>query len=166
MKLRDLLISKGKNYFYIMHLSYNSKNKEKLWNFAKENSLIGLDVPGIVYDDWLKIRNSVMRMLSKTWIRQFDTFCSEMQVGDIVIVLNGWDSVLGIAEIIKNRHGYNRKFSAKQIFFDHIRKVKWLKTYEYDARQKLPTQLKGFNNTLSKITPKSTRWELLTQLDI
>ncbi|MEM2506001.1 MAG: hypothetical protein QXF61_03020 [Nitrososphaeria archaeon] len=166
MKLKDLLNSKGKNHFYIVHLSYNGKNREKLWNFAKENSLIGLDLPGIVYDDWLKIRNSVARRVSKTWIRQFDTFCTEMQVGDVVIVLNGWDSVLGVAEITRDRHEYNRIFSDKQIFFDHIRKVKWLKTNEYNARQKLPTQLKGFNNTLSKVTPKSKRWELLTNLDV
>lgn len=166
MKLKDLLISKGKNYFYIMHLSYNSRKRKDLWNFAKENNVIGLDFPDIVYDDWLKIQHLVIRRLSKNWIRQFNTFCTEMQVGDIVIILNGWNSILGVAEIAENEYKYNRTFSAKQIFFDHTRKVNWLKVHEYNARQKLPIPLKGFNNTLFKVTSKSTRWKLLTNLDI
>jgi hypothetical protein len=166
MKLKDLIKNKGRNYFYIMHLSYNGENRRELWNFAKKNNLIGLDVPGIVYDDWFKIRHSVVKKLSKTWIRQFDIICTEMQVGDIVVVLNDWDSILGIAEITGKRHEYNRTFFAEHKFFDHVRRVKWLKIYEYDKRQKLPIPLKGFNNTLSKVTPKSTGWKILTNLDL
>jgi predicted Mrr-cat superfamily restriction endonuclease len=166
MMIRDLLLDKGKNYFYLMHLSYNGKQRRELWNFAKENDLIGLDVPEIVTDDWSKICHSVKRRLSKTWIRQFNIFCTEMQAGDIVIILNGWDSILGIAELTKNSYEYDRALSAEQKFFDHIRKVKWLKKYEYHSRLTLSTSLQGFNNTLSKVVPNSTRWSILTSLDI
>jgi hypothetical protein len=100
MKIKDLLFAEGKDHFYIMHLSYNGKRRE-LWDFAKENNLIGLDVPEIVTNDWLKIRQLAKSKLTNTWVRQFDIFCTEMQAGDIVIVLNGWDSILGIAELTR-----------------------------------------------------------------
>jgi hypothetical protein len=54
MNFQDLLAGKRKDYFYIMHLSYNGDRREKLWNYAKDRGLIGLDVQGIVTDDGLK----------------------------------------------------------------------------------------------------------------
>lgn len=166
MKVKDLLLAKGKAHFYVMHLSYNGKRRRDLWDFAKENNLIGLDVPEIVTADWLKIRQSAKRKLTNTWIRQFDIFCAEMQAGDIVIILNGWNSVLGIAEVTQNSYEYDPTLSAEQKFFDHIREVRWLKKYEYPNRLTLSTPLQGFNNTLSKVVPNSKRWSILTSLDI
>ncbi|MEM2129050.1 MAG: hypothetical protein QXZ70_00475 [Candidatus Bathyarchaeia archaeon] len=57
MKLDEFLFKTSKDYFYIMHLSYNGRKKPRLWNFAKEKKLIGLDAPGIVTDDWNKTVN-------------------------------------------------------------------------------------------------------------
>ena len=151
-------------YFYIMHLSYNGRKKRELWNYAKNENLIGLDYPKIVTDDWVKIRESVKRFLSKIWVKQFDIFCKEMKIGDVVLVLNGWDSLLGIAEVIERCHRYNRELSENHIFFDHVRRVKWKVKYEYDDRLKLPEPLKGFNNTLSRVVPHKKRWTILSNL--
>jgi len=166
MKFGALLSARGKNYFYIMHLSYNGDKREELWNYAKGKNLIGLDAPGIVTKDWIKVRESAKRSLGRTWTRQFDILCTEMLAGDLVLVLNGWDSLLGIAEIVGNRHNYDRKLSDTHTFFNHIRQVKWVKKHEYANRQTLPEPLQGFNNTLSKVTPSSPRWSLLTDLNI
>jgi hypothetical protein len=168
MKLSAVLSDKGKDYFYIMHLSYNGSRRKELWEYASKENLIGLDAPRIVRENWIDARKkeSVRRQLGAIWIRQFDTFCFEMGVGDIVLVLSGWDSLLGIAEIVKREHKYDKELSASERFFDHVRHVKWVKKYEYDKRQMLPEPLVGFNNTLSKITPHSPRWLILTNLNV
>ena len=168
MKLSNVLSNKGKDYFYIMHLSYNGRKREKLWNYAKDNDLIGLDAPGIVKENWAEARKkeSVRMQLGDTWIRQFDTFCFEMGVGDIVAVLSGWDSLLGIAEIVTSKHEHDRKLSDSGEFFDHVRHVKWVKKYDYANRKTLSEPLVGFNNTVSKVTPRSPRWPILTSLNI
>lgn len=166
MKLGTMLSEKGKDYFYIMHLSYNGSQREELWNYAKEEDLIGLDAPRIVRDNWSRVRESVKGKLSKTWVRQFDILCSEMVVGDIVLVLNGWNSLLGIAEILGRRHGYDKDLSKNKTFFDHVRQVRWIRKYEYANRKALPEPLKGFNNTLSRVTPSSPRWSILKDLAI
>lgn len=47
MKLNALL--KGRDYFYIMHLNYANQGertmeiRERLWNYARENEVIGLN---------------------------------------------------------------------------------------------------------------------------
>ena len=166
MKFENLLSDRGKDYFYIMHLSYNGSKRRELWNYAKENNIIGLDASRIVRDDWTKVRHSAKRLLPDIWVRQFDTFCSEMRRGDIVLALKGWDSLLGVAEITQRHHIYNRQLSATEKFFDHIRQVKWIRKYEYDYRQILSKPLEGFNNTLSIVTRSSPRWSILTNLTI
>jgi hypothetical protein len=48
MKFGSIVLSRGKDYFYIMHLAYGlgrEKERERLWNYAKQNKLIGLDLP-------------------------------------------------------------------------------------------------------------------------
>ena len=166
MKFSTMLSDKGKDYFYIMHLSYNGNKREELWNYAKDNNLIGLDAPGIVTENWTEARKreSVRRQLGVTWIRQFDTFCFEMGVGDLVLVLCGWDSLLGVAEIVRRKHRYDRELSASEKFFDHVKPVKWIKKYEYANRERLAEPLVSFNNTVSKVTPRSRRWSALTSL--
>lgn len=50
MNFGDLLRSERKDYFYIMHLSYgtNKAERERLWNYAIDKKMIGLDLPDIV----------------------------------------------------------------------------------------------------------------------
>jgi hypothetical protein len=168
MKLADLLSSRKKNYFYIMHLSYEGAERERLWNYAREHDLIGLDLPDDVTDDWVKVCEKVKESIPNIWVRQFDIFCYEMKVDDIVVALNGWNSLLGIAEIVEPNHRYDRSLSGKELtgFFDHIRRVRWIKEYEYIHRLPLPRPIKGFNNTLSRVKHGSQRWSDLIGLNI
>lgn len=166
MGFKALLSEKGKDYFYIMHLSYNGRERERLWNYARENNLIGLDVPSIVTDNWIKVRESAKKSLPNIWVRQFDIFCNEMKVGDIVVTLNGWGSLLGVAKITESHHRYDKELSDKEIFFDHVRQVQWIKRREYANRLLIPEPIKGFNNTLSKVMPHTRRWSILTNLGI
>lgn len=120
MKVEDLLSEKDLNYFYIMHLSYEGDKREELWNYARENKCIGLDYPSLVKDDWNKISNDKKEewledgSLSHTWRNQFDRFCNKMKKGDIVLVLSGCDSLLGIAEI-EDRYRYVENLYPSQI---------------------------------------------------
>jgi len=166
MKIGTILSSKGRDYFYIMHLSYNGQNREELWNYAKKNRVIGLDSPRIVRDNWLKVRESATKGLGKIWTKQFDIVCSELHTGDIILAIHGWDSLLGVAEISKPTHEYDRNLSKTGVFFDHTREVNWIKAYEYSDRQVLPKPLEGFNNTISKVSSSSPRWSILTNLNI
>jgi len=168
VKIADLLFTRKKDYFYIMHLSYNGDERERLWNYAREHNLIGLDLPDDVTDDWIKVREKVKRSIPNIWVRQFDMFCNEMTVGDIVLTFNGWDSLLGIAEIAECNHQYDRSLSGKELtgFFDHIRRVRWIREYEYTNRLPLSQPIEGFNNTLSKVKSNSRRWSYLTGLVI
>lgn len=168
MKVEDLLSEKEKDYFYIMHLSYNGRERKRLWNYAKENNLIGLDYPDVVTDDWNKIREAVKGSLPPIWVKQFDMFCNEMKVGDIVLVLSGWDSLLGIAEIIEYRYQYDKNLSQGIVepFFDHVRQVQWIIKYEYANRLSIPQPIKGFNNTLSRVESHTHRWLILKNLNI
>jgi len=69
----------------------------------------------------LKSKESAIKKLRSGWIDQFDKFCYEMEIGDIVIVLDGQKYVLGVASITKNQHEYSKKLREEGSFFDHIR---------------------------------------------
>lgn len=158
----ETLVSK-KNYFYIMHLSYNGRKRKELWNYAKEKNLIGLDYPSVVYDDWNKVRNIVKERLPKIWVKQFDMFCNEMKIDDIVVVFEGWHSILGIAKVSESDYQYETELSEEKggDFFDHVRPVQWIKKYKYGKHPKTPSLIKGFNNTLYKVVPGTKRWSAL-----
>jgi len=170
MKFEDLLLSEKKNYFYIMHLSYggDKKEQERLWNYATSHNLIGLDQPKIVKTDWTTLSEPEKKATSRTWIRQFNDFCSNMKTGDYVVILNGWTHLLGIARIAEPRHKFDRRLTGKEEkgFFDHIRKVDWKLRYEYSKRLPLLQYVKGFNNTLSKVSPDSSWWNILTKVEL
>jgi len=159
-----------KDYFYIMHLSYNGAERERLWNYAKDNRVIGLDAPRHVKGNWLDVRETAKKSLGSGWVRQFDVFCDVDQKGihkgDLVMVLNGMMSVLGIARVTESAHIYDKKLSASEIFFDHARRIEWLRKYEYASLVILPKLLEGFSNTLSRVPPKSPRWPMFTNLDL
>jgi len=167
MRLDELLSEKGKNYFYIMHLSYGEgsiENRKRLWNYAKENNVIGLDYPGVVTDDWSRTPEEMRRLLPPIWRKQFDMFCNEMEIGDIVVILEGWLSLLGIAEVLK-RHEYRRELSETRKFFDHVREVRWLKKYDFGEHPRLPNPVKGFLNTIHRVEHGTNRWRILSTID-
>jgi len=157
MRVRELPSRMGLDHIYIMHLSYDGGERERLWNYAKENNLIGLDAPMAVTNDWGRIRESAKKLLSKRWVNQFDLFCG-MNKGDIVLVLDGWDFLLGIGKVTENHHHYEAKLSAERIFFDHIRRVRWIVQHEYNERFRLPRRLHGFNNALTQVRVGTEHW--------
>lgn len=168
MNFGDLLRSERKDYFYIMHLSYgtNKAERERLWNYAIDKKMIGLDLPDIVRKAWTTLSEPEKQAVSKRWKRQFDLFCVKMKTGDYVVVLDGWFSLLGIAQITKPEYKYDKKLSGKEGtgFFDHVREdVIWKLKYKYDGLR-LDPPIKGFDNTLSPVTPRSPRWEILTRI--
>jgi len=95
-------------------------------------------------------------------------FCNEMKKGDIVLILSGWDSLLGVAEIIESRYQYDRNLSERIVepFFDHVRQVRWDRKYEYASRLTIPQPIRGFNNTLYRVEPPTRRWLILENLEI
>ena len=167
MRLDELLSGKGKNYFYIMHLSYGEgrkENRKPLWNYAKENNIIGLDYSSVVTDDWIRTPEETRRRLPAIWRKQFDMFCSEMVIGDIVVILEGWLSLLGIAEVL-SRYTYRGELSETETFFDHVREVRWLKEYDFGEHPRLPTPVKGFLNTIYRVERGTNRWRILSTID-
>jgi len=163
MKLEKFLSELNRDHFYIMHLSYEGEDKERLWNYAKENRLIGLQ-HSLVTDYWLTIRERVKYQLDPLWINQFNVFCEDMQIGDIVLVLDGCEYLLGIAEIRENLAKYNKKL--RRVFFDHIRLVSWIVEYNYDKSAQLSNTLDKFTKTLRKVDVCKRYWDDLASLQI
>ena len=167
----ELLASEHKDHFYLMHLSYglDKKERERLWKYATEGNMIGLDLPDIVKRDWVTLSESERERAGSHWINQFDLFCSEMNVGDYVVILNGTYSVLGIAKITEPKHHFRPNLSNNTNpcrFFDHVREnVKWVRQYPWDGYV-LPERL-TFDGTLDRVTPRtrSHRWIVLTMID-
>lgn len=159
MKLKSLLDTEGKDYFYIMHLSYgNNHRREPLWDYAKENEVIGLDLPGIVDDSWNKekVKELARRKgISAIWEKQFDIFY-EMERCDIVMILSGWKSILGVAKVADGEPKYDKKLKKEENFFEHIREVSWLKKYDFDKPFVLQEDV-TFYNTL-KMVKQDTAW--------
>jgi len=165
MKITDLL--SGKEYFYLMHLSwgYNSRRRE-LWDFARQKRIIGLDHREVT-SDWPAVRDNVKKKLSGTWINQFDMLCENMSLesmdnGDIVVVMAGWDHVLGIGRVI-GPHRYNIAYRDLETFFDHVRPVEWIIEYDYENQKKIPRVY--FDRTLLRIDRSNKRWPLFLSLD-
>ena len=155
--LEDILAAKGKEYFFIMHLSYNGSRRKVLWDYAKKMNLIGLDHRE-VEQDWRTVPSSLREKVGKKWAGQFDMLCSEMIVGDIVLIIKGWDSLLGVAEVTKPKHQYRPELNG--IFFDHVRDIKWIRKNEYSEREPFHPPL-VFYNTLERVPKSSPRWNLL-----
>ena len=168
MKLISLLNQKGKNYFYIMHLSYDGAEKEPLWKYAREHNIIGISHREVWEYDWIKAPESVKNRISELWQNQLNIFSKRIEKNDTVIVLNGWDSILGITENI-GPYKYKKELShfkpVNGDFFCYIREVQWRKEYDYNQRYKLRNPLYGFNNTISKVKKDDKRWTKLVNLD-
>jgi hypothetical protein len=164
MKFKSLLDGEEKDYFCIMHLSYGINYKRKiLWDYAKENKVIGLDLPDVVNGNWNKetIKETARNEgISPLWENQFDLFYS-MEKGDIVMILQGWKSVLGVGKVVGEPPEFSK--SKKGEFFEHTRKVDWIKTYGLDE---VPCRAEGFNRTLLRIEQTSKWWSNLTNIEI
>jgi len=168
MKLISLLNQKGKNHFYIMHLSYNGAEREPLWKYAREHNIIGISHREVWEHDWIKASDSVKNRTSKFWQNQLNIFSKEIENNDTVIIFNGWDSILGIAEII-GPYKYQKQLARFEPengdFFCYTREIQWRKEYDYNTSYKLISPLNGFNNTISKVKQSDKRWTKLVNLD-
>ena len=166
MKVGQLLSDTGEEYFYIMHLSYEGRERRRLWQYAQRDRVIGLSHHA-VNGDWVEVRELVMGSLVPIWVRQFDMFCCEIGRDDIILILCGWDSLLGIAQTAETHHRYDEQLvTGHDPFFDHVRRVCWIREYEYDAGIPVYPPIEGFNNTLSKVRPHTRRWAILTNIDV
>lgn len=169
MNLKELLTSKKKERLYLMHLSYgyDLKERERLWNYAVRENLIGLDLPDKVKTDWNNLTETEKKAVGRFWVRQFNLFCNAMTAGDYVIVVNGHLYFLGIATVTEKKYYFDKSLTGTEEtgFFDHIRKVKWIVTHDYKGLP-LAQPLKGFNGTILDITPKSNYWDTLTELNL
>lgn len=162
-------ILKGRNYFYIMHLNYGDvfdhseclHNREMLWKYARENKKIGLNhdfVEGSWYNESIR-ETAIAKGLPTIWSNQFDIFYNSMIKHDIVVILAGLDSILGVAEVKDEEPNYNPE--SEENFFPHTRKVCWIHEYTFGNRHMIPSVI-GFVNTINRVEPDTERWRSLT----
>jgi hypothetical protein len=156
-----------------MHLSYGTgtdEDRRKYWNFGKDSNLIGLDRLDVNTDwnDKTEAEKKKYGSQDPTWYRQFEMFCNKMTKGDLVVVMAGLDSILGIGKVSKADYYYCPKFKEDKSFFDHVRNIRWGKIWNYDNkhRPKLPEPLMIFSDTLRCITTKSKFWKVLYNADL
>jgi len=162
----------GRNFFWLMHLSYGTMTQEdrrEHWIYARDHSLIGLDLPDDVPIDWNEmtdVRKQALRDRRPNWYDHFEWFCNEMEPNDLVIIANAWDSLLGLGKIKLSQPPYEYHDELRGIFFDHTRKVKWDVAREYDDRIRLSTPLMGFDRTLLKVEANTTFWNILSNVNL
>jgi hypothetical protein len=89
-----------------------------------------------------------------------------MEANALIIVANGWDSLLGIGKVKASQPPYEHHEELRNIFFDHIRKVKWDVAKEYDDRIRLSTPLTGFDRTLLRVKANTIFWKILSNVDL
>jgi len=168
MKVRHYL--EGRYYFYLMHLSYGTwteDDREEHWNYARDNSLIGLDLPKEVPKNWNEMSDSEkqsLRLQRPNWFGHFEMFCNEMKVDDLVVVVSGQKSFLGIGKV--NKAKYEHRKELRGTFFDHVRSVKWVVAQNFDNRIQLSMSLKGFDRTLLRVKVNTRFWEILSNVDL
>jgi hypothetical protein len=158
LRLGKLLPRIGRNYFYLMHLSYGGEDRAELWDYAYRNNLIGLDYEG-VDEDWLTIPESNRNKIVPTrdWYRQFKLFCEDMRVGDCVLVTAGMvpSYLLGVG-LVDSPYFFDEKYREK--FFGHVRYVRWILKYRYDDKVRINAY---FRKTLLRIDSKCKLWNLI-----
>lgn len=163
IRLYELLSELNRSHFYIMHLSYEGEDKERLWNYARKNSIVGLSNSHVT-GYWLDVENWARDRLDGTWIYQFDVFCKDMELGDIILVLDGCSRLLGVGQVKENDARFSKRFS--KVFFDHVRYVNWLITYDFDKSAPLPNPLDRFTNTLREVEKGKKYWKELAPLQL
>lgn len=146
-------------------MSKDGKEKKKLWTYARENNVIGLrDSDGIILEKrWDKVSDEERMSVTKFWRGQYNRFYYEMDIGDIVLVMDGEKKLYGVAEV-RGRPRLIKNDKIDEEFYPHIRNVKWLIAYDEPIDFRLPKGTK-FRGTLLKITPQDKPWKL-TNYDI
>jgi predicted Mrr-cat superfamily restriction endonuclease len=91
------------------------------------------------WNDMSDSEKQALRSQKPNWYDHFEWFCNDMKPDDLVIVANGWDSLLGIGRVKSSKPPYEYRRELRGIFFDHVRKVIWERALEYDDRVLLPT---------------------------
>jgi len=157
--IRELLRKIGKEYFYLMHLSWEGRDRERLWNFAVKKRVIGLDLysPVNVNRRWDQFPERQKKEVGRKWRTQFELF-AKMQNDDCVLVFSGKTHLLGIG-LAKDPYLFKPKFSA---FFRHIRNVNWLLKYDWQDRIYFP--LRAFSNTISYVDESSRYWQIVDRM--
>ncbi len=169
MKLGDYL--KNRAFFWVMHLTYDGEEGPKLWKFGKENRIIGLDRSD-VNQNWNSISQAQKLAFfwntSRTWYRQFEDFCNRMEKDDLVTVLEGQKSVLGIARVLQGRgeYYYRPQLKTERVFFDHVKDVEWKKVWDYDSKDK-PEVAKAinFSCTIQRAPKDGKFWKALSDIN-
>lgn len=103
--------------------------------------------------------NAITEGLPAIWRNQFDLFYNRMRKHDTVIILVGWDSVLGIAKVMDEEPTYDDEL--EEDFFPHTRNIKWKCDYNFENRHMIPPVI-GFVNTLHIVEEGTDRWRSLT----
>jgi hypothetical protein len=146
------------------------EDRREHWNYAsdKNHPVIGLDIEEVRrnWNDMSEHEKQTLRSQKPNWYDHFEWFCNEMKPNDLVIIANGWDSLLGIGRIKLSEPPYEYREELRGIFFDHIRKVKWDVAREYDDRIRLCPPLTGFDRTLLRVKPNTAFWEILSHVEI
>ena len=154
--IQRLLRQIGRDHFYLMHASYGRRaSRQGLWDFAKQNSLIGLDFGGID-QRWDQVSNVKRSSLTRIWQHQFELF-SSIEDGECVLVANGQTDLLGVG-LAKEPYKFEGKLGDN--FFRHVRRVKWLVAYDWNRRMPVGNSLVGFRNTTLRVGEESPFWRL------
>jgi len=156
LAIRELLRKIGKEYFYLMHLSWEGRDRERLWDFAVKKKVIGLDHYRRVNVNrrWDQFPEKQKKKVGRKWRTQFELF-AKMQNDDCVLVFSGKTHLLGIG---LSRDPYLFKPELTN-FFRHVRNVSWLLKYEWQDRTYFP--LRAFSNTISYVDESSRYWKIV-----
>jgi hypothetical protein len=156
LTLKKLLNEIGKEHFYLMHLSWEGKDRQRLWDIAARKKLIGLDRyhPIDVNRRWEEFSERRKKQLTWKWHLQFELF-AKMENDDCVVVMAGKKDMLGIA-LAKHPYMFKPEFSE---FFRHVRRVEWLLNYDWQDRICFP--LRAFPNTISYVDESSRYWQIV-----
>jgi len=166
-----------RNYFYMMHLGpSHARDSSEFWNHARKNNIIGLVHEAKIPKKWDLLSDSEKKHLFEEHpglAAQFRMFCNEMMKGDIVLIMEGRHWLRGVAQITKDRYGFNSNSQEAEdpnkrgdgSFFGHIREVRWLKGYGTYDPLALANRILGFDNVLTRVPRSSKLWGILEDLD-
>ena len=126
----------------------------KHWNYSKNNNLIGLDRSDVNRDwnDKTKAEKEEFRSHFPQWHSQFEMFCNEITRNDFVVAMAGYDIFLGFGTVNRKEYKYLPKLKKDKTFFDHVRQINWIETWDYDNHLKLSKPLKGYLRNKGMIT--------------
>jgi hypothetical protein len=162
MKLGDKFLA-NRAHFYLFQMSQEGKNTAELWTYAKTHNVIGFSWD-IVKGDWNDFLTGLGVLGREAFWEhyevlagQFDLFCNHLHEDEIVVVVDGLSTLLGVGRLIVKdpEHPYRYEPDLRDAFFDHVRDVQW----EYKAAPvTLANPLLGFTNTILKVEAPNFYW--------